>query len=108
MKVFIVIKTSFEALHCWPECPYLEVSYLINRHRHVFYVEMKWLVFDVDREKEFILLKTRVNGWLRENWERKDLGSKSCEMLAVELMDRFDADYVSVFEDNENGAEVLK
>ena len=107
MKIFIVIRTNFEALHCWPECPYPGVSYLVSQHRHVFYVEMKWLV-DVDREKEFILLKTEVNGWLRENWERKNLGSKSCEMLGVELMERFNADYVSVFEDNENGAEVLK
>ena len=35
-----------------------------------------------------------------------EFGAKSCEMLAKEIMEEFDCCYVSVFEDNENGAEV--
>ena len=34
--------------------------------------------------------------------------SRSCEMLARELMDNFNLKYCSVFEDNENGAEVYE
>jgi hypothetical protein len=30
----------------------------------------------------------------------------SCEMLAKEILKEFDCVYVSVFEDNENGAEI--
>ena len=33
-------------------------------------------------------------------------GAMSCEMLAKEILKEFDCVYVSVFEDNENGAEI--
>ena len=35
-----------------------------------------------------------------------EFGAKSCEMLAKEILKEFDCVYVSVFEDNENGAEI--
>ena len=37
-----------------------------------------------------------------------EFGAKSCEMLAKEIMEEFGCCYVSVFEDNENGAEIYK
>ena len=35
-----------------------------------------------------------------------EFGAMSCEMLAKEILKEFDCVYVSVFEDNENGAEI--
>ena len=34
--------------------------------------------------------------------------SMSCEMIARELYEGFDLEYCSVFEDNENGAEIYE
>ena len=52
-KTFVVVKTTFSALHAWPECPYEDVAFLRTPHRHVFYVTMKIQTTE-DRELEFI------------------------------------------------------
>lgn len=106
MKIYIVIKTSFEAIHCWPDCPYESVSFLRNKHRHVFHVIMKWAVSHQDRDKEFIIVKRKVQEYINKHWSGQDLGKKSCEMMATELLTNFNAQFASVFEDDENGAEV--
>ena len=106
--LYIVIKTQFPATHCWPDCPYPEVSYLRNPHRHLFYVTMKWKVTHDNRDKEFIMMKNKINHFIRESWYNQFIGSTSCEMLARQLANKFDADFVSVFEDNENGAEYAR
>lgn len=105
--LFVVIKTQFSGRHNYPGAP-KEVEYLELIHRHMFYVTMKWKVTHDNRDKEFIMMKNKVNHFLRDNWENRYLGNRSCEMLAKRLANLFDADFVSVFEDNENGAEFLK
>lgn len=108
MKKFIVIKTTFEAIHCWPECPIDEVQFLQHPHRHEFYVTMKWEVHHNDRDKEFIVMKREVDFWLQANYDKKDIGRKSCEDICDELKTAFkDAVFISVFEDNENGVVAL-
>jgi len=106
MKTRIIVKTQFTAIHHWPECPHDEVYYLQDPHRHIFHVTMKWKVDHDDRDKEFIMMKNKVDEFLRSHWHNKFVGKLSCEMMARRLVELFDADYVSVFEDNENGAEV--
>jgi hypothetical protein len=108
MRKFIVIKTQFEATHKWEECDIQEVMYLHFRHRHIFHVTMKFSVTDNNREIEFIEQKHRVEDFIRQDWERKNLSNMSCERMAEILLDEFKASYVSVMEDNENGAEVYK
>lgn len=108
MNLYIVVKTTFSGIHHWPECPYNDVYYLKNPHRHLFYITVKWKVNHEDRDKEFIMMKESVNTFIKNNWEGKFLGQMSCEMLGKKLLELFDADFVSVFEDNENGAEVYK
>jgi len=108
MNLYIVIKTTFSAVHHWPECPHEDVYYLRAPHRHLFYVTMKWKVDHDNRDKEFITMKKSVDKFLKDNWEGRFLGRKSCEMMGKKLLDLFDADFVSVFEDNENGAEVYR
>jgi len=44
MTKYIIIKTQFEALHCWPDCPYEDVEFLKNSHRHIFYVTVKFKI----------------------------------------------------------------
>jgi hypothetical protein len=107
-KTYIILTTQFEALHSWPDCDIEDMKFLKNTHRHVFHVVMKWQVHHDDRDKEFISYKRSVTKWIRENWEGKDLGSKSCEMLAKNLAYSTNADYVKVMEDNENGAEWIR
>lgn len=102
-RSYVVIRTSFEALHAWPECPYKSVDFLKSSHRHVFHVEMK-IRTDGDRQIELILLKRNVDIFICAEFKGKDLGRTSCEVLARKLAEEFNADSVSVFEDAENGA----
>ena len=41
-----------------------------------------------------------------EQYDLCNFKARSCEMLAKELLEEFDLVYCSVFEDNENGAEI--
>ena len=107
MKRYIVIKTQFEGIHCWPECDTPEVIFLKHPHRHIFYVMMKWEVFHNDRDKEFITMKRLVEDYISLHFRGKNLGRMSCEDLADKLHFKFkDSCFVSVFEDDENGVEV--
>lgn len=110
MTKYIIIQTQFEAVHCWPECPFDDVAFLKNKHRHIFHVTMKIKVNHNDRDVEFIQAKRELTSWLRTFWEGRDLEKMSCEDMAETLINEFD-DWpifsVSVFEDNENGAEIV-
>ena len=104
----IVIKTTFPAQHHWPDCDVPGVEYLQYPHRHLFYVTMKWSVSHGNREIEFIDQKKKVDAFILRQYSNQFLGVKSCEDIALELLQGFNATYCSVFEDNENGAEVCK
>lgn len=104
---YIEINTTFEAIHCWPDCPYPEVDFLQEPHRHIFYVRMRWKVSHNDRDKEFIIMKRRVDEHLSEFYNKINLEDASCEDIAESLLRRFNACYVKVSEDGENGA-ILK
>ena len=116
MQTTVFCRTKFEGVHCYPNAPD-EVSYLRTPHRHVFGVEVEISVYDNEREVEFIMLKHKVNEWIRKHlngvgvWEMETL---SCEQVASQLVRYLDAQYcsldkerqiiVSIDEDNENGA----
>lgn len=108
MVTRIIINFQFEATHSWPNCNIPEVSFLKSPHRHMFHVEMKRPVRHNDRDVEFIKFKRDVLKYVRENWEGKDLGHRSCENLACFLASQFGCTYVKVMEDGENGAEYEK
>jgi len=98
-----------EATHCWPSCPYDEVAYLRDPHRHVFFIKAYKVVNHDDRDVEFIMLKHQLIKYLEAIYydSRQQLhifGAKSCEMLGRELIERFDLTACDVSEDNENGA----
>ncbi|MBP6424146.1 MAG: hypothetical protein KA278_00335 [Flavobacterium sp.] len=100
----IIINLQVEGLHQWKDCPIKEVDFLKDRHRHIFHICIKKTVSHNDRDIEIIYLKREVLNYL--GTQPIEFGNKSCETIAEELLKEFDADYVSVLEDNENGAEV--
>jgi len=104
-----VVRTRFEALHRWPGAT-PNVFYLASPHRHLFHVEVVIRVLHDDRDVEFFTVKEELDTFLSLQYARRNIGARSCEMIAREIRERFadwDVVRVSVFEDGENGAEVL-
>lgn len=105
----IVVKLQIEGFHYWKDAP-KEVSFLRDNHRHIFHFEIEKEVKHDDRDIEIILFKRKVETYVREKYKDADgvcqFESKSCEMLAKEVMLKFGAKVVRVLEDNENGAAV--
>lgn len=99
----VIIKLQFEGIHCWPECPIEQVSFLKNPHRHMFYVKACKHVIHNDRDVEIIVLKRNMERWIRDSWGGQ-FGKMSCEDIAEKLIEQFDLKWCEVLEDNENGA----
>ena len=113
MKTNVIAKLEIEGMHNWPGAKdvFPEVAFLSDMHRHKWFITAKKEVFHDDRDVEFIMFKRDIIDYLSEEYYNNDtrtheFGAKSCEMLAKEIMESFNCNYVSVFEDNENGAEV--
>ena len=114
MQTNIIVKLQVEGTHNWPDATDgagAEMHYLEYRHRHMFHIVAKKEVMHDDRDVEFIMFKRDIIQYLEDKYYNKDartheFGAKSCEMLAKEILKEFDCVYVSVFEDNENGAEI--
>lgn len=100
-RTYIIIRTSFEALHHWPDCPFEDVDFLRSPHRHIFHVEVKIETF-ADRGIEFIRHKRFVDALIDDWYRGKNLGPKSCEVIAQELAEKLEASSVIVWEDLEN------
>lgn len=101
-EVFCTLQ--FEGTHSWPECPYDDVAFLRVPHRHMFHVKAWQPVSHNDRDVEFILLKRNIERYLDSMFPDGDLGHRSCEMLADELIREFHLSRCEVSEDGENGA----
>lgn len=113
---FIYVTFKKEGIHCYPDAadnPKLatgdwdDVSFLANRHRHIFHFRVEVEVFDNDRDLEFIqekrFMERLYNGVL-------ELNHKSCEMLSDELFAILNKRYnynrdirIDISEDGENG-----
>jgi light-regulated signal transduction histidine kinase (bacteriophytochrome) len=106
VKKYIVIKTDFIGFHYWDNAPD-KFGYLKSPHRHKFFVTVYKQVTGSDREIEFIDFKHQVTRYLRDFYEHKTF-SLSCEHIAEDIMRFFDCDKVYVFEDDENGAMIVK
>jgi hypothetical protein len=99
----IIVKYQFEAIHHWAECPFEEVGFLRDKHRHIFYVEAEKEVFHNDRDIEIIMLKREMEKY---SGSKYDYGTWSCEQIAEDLLNKFKLKSCSVLEDNENGAKI--
>ena len=77
----------------------------------MFHFTLSKEVFHDDRDTEFIMFKRDVLDYLLETYydygtRTHEFGAKSCEMLAKELLNEFECEWVECWEDNENGAKV--
>jgi hypothetical protein len=114
MIKLVFCKLLFEALHNWSTIPpEAEACYLSLRHRHVFHITVAVRVSHDDRDVEFIELKHKVEKFLKETYPEMLNGipflrDTSCEMLATTILQHFEAEYVIVSEDGENGAIVSR
>ena len=115
MKTNVIVKLQVEGIHWWKDARdvFPEVGFLSDAHRHIFHITCKKQVFHDDRDVEFIIFKRDILEHLRNDYFDEDMRchnfkSMSCEMIARELYDKFDLEYCSVFEDNENGAEIYE
>jgi len=116
MTNYIWVKFQKEGIHCYPAAaidPNLatgdwdDVSFLANKHRHIFHFKVYISIEHSDRNIEFIQFKR----WLERLYDNKtlQLDHKSCEMIAEELYIQINKKYpnriikIDVSEDNENG-----
>ena len=113
MKTNVIVTFQIDGLHCWPDAKKIipHMGYLSELHRHLFYFTAKKQVFHDDRDVEFInfkrqLIKYVTDKYFDEQYQCCNFKSSSCEMLAKELLIKFDLYYCSVLEDEENGGEV--
>jgi hypothetical protein len=81
MQTNVIVTLAVDGLHSWPAAKevFPEVGFL----------------------SEYLRAK-----YFREDYRSHLFGSMSCEMIAKELLEQFGCEYVSVWEDQENGAEV--
>lgn len=114
-EVFCTLQV--EGIHFWANCPLDEVAYLRLPHRHVFHIKAYKTVTHADRDVEFIVLKHAIQKYLKAqyfedgddrpafaNFNIHTFGGRSCEMIAEELISKFNLSRCEVNEDGENGA----
>jgi len=105
MKMFIVIKLTFEGVHRWQDCQHMDVMYLRNPHRHVFHVRAVKKITHEERDIEFIRYKRQIGEWIHQQILHEwDLLEMSCESIAARILDAFLLEECEVLEDGENGA----
>lgn len=105
MRAGVVVKFQFEGIHCWPACPFEDVAFLKEPHRHIFHVTAsKAVSHEHDREVEIIRLKRLMQ--TDDLITSVKLGSMSCEKLAMYFLEKFKLESCYVLEDGENGAYV--
>jgi hypothetical protein len=107
----IFVRFTFAGFHRWAGAP-PQRSYLADRHRHLFHVEVRMQVGHDDREVEFHDVIDRARAIFEyELSTNGNFGCHSCEMLARELGGRLARLYqrhitTIVSEDGECGAQV--
>lgn len=109
----IIIRLAVDGMHNFPKAAELfpEVAFLADRHRHMFHFIVAKRVFHDDRDVEFIMFKRDILNYLTNQYSdaytrTMEFGAQSCEMLAREILNQFDCEWVEVWEDNENGARI--
>lgn len=103
---FVWIQTTFEGFHRWIGAP-AAVAFLRGFHRHIFKVKLGMEVTHDNREIEFFQLKGEVDKFINKFYQGKRFES-SCEEIAGHFLNQFDASFVEVSEDGENGATIVE
>jgi hypothetical protein len=114
VKRMIWVTFDKEGIHKYPQAlsdpKLIDVHFLGHPHRHIFKFNVSIEVFHDDRDIEFILFKRELLNLYNKGTLQLDY--KSCEMLAIDIIDYCKDKYpgrdisVTVSEDGENGATV--
>lgn len=116
MKRLVIAQLTVAGVHRWEKCPFEDVIYLANFHRHIFHIQVKKQVNHSDRDIEIIRLKNNVTRYLEEKYKPLHTNGStkecyfnglSCEMIAEDLVQQFGLYSCQVLEDGENGAEII-
>lgn len=111
---FVEVNFQVEGIHRWKDCPFDEVAFLREWHRHMFHFRVRIDVKKLDRGIEFIMLKRELREIVLENILLRPREA-SCETMAQELLDYYldvhppyPGQNIEVFvsEDGENGGGV--
>lgn len=113
MKTEIIVKLTFEGVHCWKDCNLKNVEFIKNPHWHLFYLTAKKPVEHNDRQIEIIDFRNKIKEFIwnlnnNQNKEYVELGNLSCENICSIIQEKFDLSYIEILEDNLNGACIAK
>ena len=100
----IIVNLQVEGIHNWPDAKKIfpDVAFLSDPHRHMFHICCKKQVHHDDRDIEIIRFKRALTDYLHTKYYKHathgqnvytgclQFGAMSCEMLARELMEKFD------------------
>lgn len=111
-KIIVGVKLNIEGTHNFPKASEVfdeRVKFLEYEHRHLFNIEIEKIVTHTERDKEFILFKREVENFIKNKYgSPAKFGPMSCESIALDLLESFDANQVLVGEDNENYSKVVR
>ena len=103
-SISIVASSKVEGFHNWPSAP-KQHEFLSSCHRHIFYIKVKKTVRHTNREIEIISLVRTIRKFLLLKYgDPCNFGDRSCESIALEIVEEFGVDSCEVLEDEENGA----
>lgn len=106
--ILILTKNDIEGFHQWTEAPE-EVKFLRERHRHIFEIYCQFEVSHEEREIEIIMQQWEIEKYLISKYGKPcEFGGMSCESIAREILESFNAYEVKVLEDGAGGAIVRK
>lgn len=107
MRTLVITDQDVIGFHQWTNA-IDEVKFLSHKHRHIFRIRCAFEVGHDDREIEIFLKEDEIRRHLRRYGTPCHFFDMSCEMIAKEILEQFDAEWVEVFEDNRGGARVEK
>lgn len=106
----VICHICVEGFHRWAEAP-LHLNFLSYKHRHIFDIRAKFEVSENNREIEIIETQDIMRRYIEEKYKKGmccDFGNMSCEDIAEELLNKFNAHSVQVLEDGFGGAEIVR
>ena len=108
----VITSNQIIGTHQWRNAPE-KFSYLVNEHRHVFYIRCWFDVTDADREielndKQWIIEKGIKHDFGYKRGTGVNFGGMSCEQIAEYCINTFGCSACEVLEDGFGGAYVRK
>ena len=105
-QALVLIDFDLEGYHFYPDPP-KEVEFLGHSHRHLFQIKMGFEVTDMNREIEIFMMTGTVKEYINERFGTPAIfRDMSCEHIAEDLLNKFNAKFVEVLEDGKGGARV--